>query len=88
MSTPTEQQKSDDAAESEMVQQHAKALGEHFDAVVILCSRHEGTRGTRTVTKGSGNWHAQYGLVSEWKADMDEKFHVEARKDCERQDGL
>jgi hypothetical protein len=71
----------DDAAESAKVAQAARALGEHFDAVVILCTRHEGSRGTRTISKGAGNWHAQYGLVREWLYDFDEKIRAEARRD-------
>ena len=68
--TPEQQE---DDAESLRVTDLAKKLGEQFDAVVILCTRHEGSRGTRTVSKGSGNWHAQYGLVREWLLDSDER---------------
>lgn len=68
-----------DADESAMVQEAAKKLGEHFDAVVVLCSRHDGERGTRTIAKGSGNWHAQYGIVREWLVDRDEDIRNDTR---------
>lgn len=71
----------EDETESALVAEAAKKLGEQFDAVVILCTRHEGSKGTRTVAKGSGNWHAQYGLVREWLVNRDEDIRVEARKD-------
>lgn len=71
----------EDAAESEEVLRHAKELGERFDAVVILCTRHEGSRGTRTVAKGSGNWHAQFGIVREWLLNHEEDIRIEARRE-------
>lgn len=80
--TEEETQKSQDAAESEKVQAAAKALGEHFDAVVILCSRHEGSRGTRTIGKGAGNWHTQYGLVREWLVNRDEDICENTRRNA------
>jgi hypothetical protein len=72
-----------DEAESAIVEGHAKQLGEHFDAVVVLCTRHDGARGTRTCTKGSGNWHAQYGVVKEWLENFEEKLRIEARDEVE-----
>lgn len=70
-----------DADESARVQAAAKALAEHFDSVTILCSRHEGSRGTRTVAKGAGNWHTQFGIVREWLLSQEEDIRCEARKD-------
>jgi hypothetical protein len=60
------------------VQALVKELGEHFDAVVILCTRHDG-EGTRTIAKGCGNWHAQYGLVNEWLVNRDEETKIDVR---------
>lgn len=72
-----------DAEESAEVEAAVKKLGEHFDAVVILCSRHDGTKGTRTIAKGSGNWHTQYGIVREWMVNHDEDVRIQARRDVE-----
>lgn len=70
-----------DADESARVTQAAKELAEHFDSVTILCSRHEGSRGTRTVAKGAGNWHAQFGIVREWLIDHEEDIREAARRE-------
>ncbi len=78
MTTPNEQS---DAEESARVLAVTKALSEHFDAVVVLCSRHEGSRGTRTIAKGSGNWHTQFGIVREWLIDNEERIRCEVRMD-------
>ena len=79
----TDQEKQQDAEESERVSMAAKNLAEYFDAVVILCTRHDGDRGTRTVSKGSGNWHTQSGLVREWMVNQEEDVRVEARRERE-----
>lgn len=79
MSTEDYTQK--DADESARVAQAAKELGEHFDSVTILCSRHEGSRGTRTVAKGAGNWHTQFGIVREWLINHEEDIREAARKE-------
>ncbi len=71
----------EDASESALVAQTAKELGERFDCVVVLCSRHEGSRGTRTIAKGSGNWHTQFGIVREWIIDAEERIRREVRVD-------
>ncbi len=79
MSTSNEQS---DAEESARVLAVTKALSEHFDAVVVLCSRHEGSRGTRTIAKGSGNWHTQFGIVREWIITQEERVKREARDEA------
>lgn len=76
----TDHQQTEDEAESAKVAAVAKSLGENFDAVVILCTRHEGSRGTRTVCKGAGNWHAQFGVVREWLLDVDESIREDRRQ--------
>lgn len=68
-----------DAKESAMVAEAVKNLAEHFDSVTILCSRHEGSRGTRTIAKGSGNWHTQHGIVSEWLINREQTIRLEAK---------
>jgi hypothetical protein len=70
-----------DAEESARVEAHCKALAEHFDSVTILCSRHEGSRGTRTIAKGAGNWHTQFGIVREWLINHEEDIREAARRD-------
>lgn len=81
MARPGETLSEEDKAESAKVTEAAKMLGEHFDAVVILCSRHDGAKGTRTVCKGSGNWHTQQGLVREWLTSCDEEMRISARSE-------
>jgi len=68
-----------DAEESELVLRTAKSLGEHFDAVVILVSRHDAGDGTRTVMKGCGNWHARLGLAREYLLNTEEQIREEGR---------
>jgi len=67
-----------DALESEMVRKLIKDLGEHFDCVVVLCSRHDGEDGTRTISQGSGNWHTRLGLVREFVINTEEGIRQEA----------
>ncbi len=44
-------------------------LGEHFDAVQILCSRVEEKRqGTSSVFRGIGNWYARQGMAHDFIA--------------------
>lgn len=49
----------------EMVDRHARELGEHFDAVHILCS-HTDSDGTAHVSRGCGNWFARQGMAHEF----------------------
>ena len=66
-------------ADAQLVEDTAKRLGESWDAVVIMCSRHEMER-TRTTFKGSGNWHTQYGMVREWLVTNDERTREATRE--------
>jgi|GEM_PF-2113083 len=43
----------------------AEDLGEHFDAVQILATRHEGTD-SHSFAMGAGNWYARQGLAHEF----------------------
>lgn len=54
-----------DAELAEHVQKLADDLGEHFDAVQILCSRQSEVRVTHFVSKGCGNWYARFGMCAE-----------------------
>lgn len=60
----------------EMVRKHAAMLGEHFDAVQILCSRQlPGSEGTAMVALGSGNWYARQGMAQKFiKRDTADEF--------------
>lgn len=80
MTDPTDQQ------DSERVLACAKALGEHYDAVEILVSRHDGNNGTRTICKGAGNRHARLGLVREWLLNTEEQIREEGRAISRRDD--
>lgn len=57
----------------------AKELGEHYDAVEILVSLHDGENGTRTLSRGAGNWHARYGLVKEYCLKVEEEIKREVQ---------
>lgn len=73
-----------DAEESARVLAAAKTLAEYFDCVVVMASRHDGAKGaTRTIAKGAGNWHTQYGIVREWLIDQDERVRADARRAVE-----
>jgi hypothetical protein len=60
-----------------------KTLGEHFDAVHIFVSRHEGgeLNGTISANKGCGNYCARYGQVKTWVEGEEEKAKMQARKE-------
>ena len=72
----------DEAEDRKMVEQHMRQLGEHFDTVMIFCTRHEsGERnGTTRVSMGCGNWYARFGQVSEWITQEREVARIEVRK--------
>ena len=60
--------KTQEDSDVQQVMQHAKALGEYFDAVHIFCTRDEPAteNGTVFVDAGCGNWYARYGQVKDW----------------------
>ena len=62
-------------ADTEMVERHVRELGEHFDSVQILVSRHEPETedGTISISNGSGNWFARYGQTREWLIKAEER---------------
>lgn len=75
----SERDRAEDAAEQESVGAVAKQLGERFDAVVVMASRHDG-QGTRTVIKGSGNWHTRLGLAVEFMEATRQQIREEAKE--------
>jgi hypothetical protein len=55
------------------VDSHVAQLMEHFDAVQIFVSRHDGETGnTGSIHRGGGNWYARVGQVQEWLSEADE----------------
>lgn len=77
--TSDQEEKARDEADAVLVLNAAKSLAEHFDAVEIFVSRHDGSGGTRTIAKGSGNWHARLGIVREWLLVTEEQIRQESR---------
>lgn len=65
----------------ELVKKHVAQLGEFFDTVQIFTSRHMpgDDAGTVTVNRGSGNWCARYGQITEWVKYEDERIRSHAR---------
>lgn len=57
----------DGDSDLKMIKMHAARLGEHFDSVLILVTRHD-TKEHKTVqlATGEGNFSARYGLAKEW----------------------
>ena len=53
------------AAKVALVKRVCHELGEHFDAVQILCSYADGT-GTEVIGQGAGNWYARQGMAREF----------------------
>jgi hypothetical protein len=55
----------------------AEKLGEHFDSVQILATRHSGGENSETVSMvyGVGNWFARYGQAKDWVVKSDSRTH-------------
>ena len=66
----------------DMVRATAEKLGEHFDTVLILTTRHEAGQedGTVNVNYGVGNWFARYGQAKEWVLKCDERTKAFVRR--------
>lgn len=69
--------------DEELLRKHVEQLGEHFDAVTILCTRHEqGTEdGTVQISDGCGNWFARYGHIREWLLRSEERSRKHIREE-------
>jgi hypothetical protein len=67
------------------VQAALNTLGEHFDTVQILATRHEPGQedGTVHVELGVGNWFARRGQVADWLVRVDEESRSISRQDEE-----
>ena len=62
------------------LQEAVEKLGEHFDSVVIICTRHEATEGGTSIeVAGAGNVYARIGSVRDWLLKKDEETRVLAR---------
>lgn len=64
-----------------LLQEALDKVSEHFDAVTILCSRHDPTveGGTVALVAGRGNNFARYGQGREWILREEENFRQQAR---------
>lgn len=62
-----------DQADAKRVEEHLAQLGEHFDTVTILVTKHDGSSedGTLKIVRGQGNWFARYGQMIEWIRTQD-----------------
>lgn len=65
--------------EVRIVERHVAQLGEHFQSVRIIATRHQDGN-TITVTSGSGNWYAQVGSVRDWVTQQDEYTRIAERR--------
>lgn len=65
--------------EIQILERHVAQLGEHFQSVRIITTRHQDGQ-TFTVTSGAGNFHAQVGSVREWMMRQDERVLENERK--------
>lgn len=62
-----------------IVQQAADKLGEHFDSVLILCSKYDEGE-THRIQRGVGNLYAQHGHAEEWLIRQKALTDEEARR--------
>jgi hypothetical protein len=66
----------------EHVRRVAEGLMEHFDAVQVFATRHDGTRDfTVSVNYGLGNVHARRSVVRTWSLRQDEMERENVRED-------
>lgn len=69
----------------ERVKKATEGLMEHFDSVMIFCTRHEAGEldGTINVRYGSGNWFARFGQVREWLLKEEEASRIQKKQDLD-----
>lgn len=67
----------------DMLKEACSKLGEHFDTVLILTTRHDPTveGGTVSATWGTGNWFARYGQCREYLLKCEERTRCDVRED-------
>lgn len=65
----------DEDRDKGLLRKHVEQLGEYFDSVTILCTRHEPEveDGTINISDGCGNWFARFGQVREWLIRSEER---------------
>ena len=63
------------------IEKAAAELGEHYDPVMIVCTRHEAvTEGGSTLeAHGTGNYYGRIGSVRQWLVKQEEEARVRAR---------
>jgi len=75
----------DHAAECKLVDKAVAELGEHFDTIQILVTRHasgdEG--GTVNISIGVGNWFARYGQAKEWCLKAEERTRKQIQQESD-----
>jgi hypothetical protein len=63
-----------------IVEDAAKALGEHFEAVQILASNSDG-EGSRCIKRGAGNFYARLAMAREMLQEDEARDWENATKD-------
>lgn len=63
--------------QEDLMQETARRLAEHFDAVQILASV-ETSAGTRYISRGCGNWFARQGMAREFIANEESQNRADA----------
>lgn len=72
--------KEEDTKLADMVQKAAKDLGEHFDSVRIVATRHVDDQ-SRVYSFGAGCRFAQHGCVRDWLIRSDESTRAHQRQE-------
>lgn len=73
--TPTEEKEFDDL--NDLAKKHANELGEHFDSVVIICTKQFGySKKHGRVTACSGSDYASMAAAREWCLCNDESARI------------
>lgn len=69
-----------DQGMEELVQLHARQLGEHVDSVQIFVTRQaDGGETTQAYSFGTGNFYGRLGQIMEWIVRQEEFIREEAR---------
>jgi hypothetical protein len=63
-----------------LVEDTAKALGEHFESVEILACNSDG-EGSTCIKRGAGNFYARLGMAREFLQEDEARVWEEAVKD-------
>lgn len=68
-------------AASNLVDECADRLSEHFESVVIIATVYDGNNGTRVACKRRGNYYATKGAITEWLEDERNRDLAEKLRD-------